>query len=316
MKHAWKNQRVLVTGGTGFIGSFVVERLLAEGAIVRAPARAQNYRALSARRAEIEWMEGDLRDPAFCQELVAGVDRVLHMASCRRNVKYHQERAADVAEENVKMSMALIEALAEAPSVPVVFFSTANVPPGLDVLKLAVQETVDGYVLGKALCEALWSIAAHQHRFPLLILRPVGVYGPRDTFAEDGNVIPSLMMKARAGKEELRVWGTGDEERAFLYVEDLVEALFRLVAAGAQGVEYVTSGEVVTIRELVAQIRDLVRPGLPVTFETEKRLGARSLPLLPPHACLRSMRWTTLEEGLKRTYEYWTGKGAMLTNVK
>jgi dihydroflavonol-4-reductase len=70
----WNDKTVLVTGGTGFIGSFLVEQLLERGASVRVPLRAQNYRALSHRRAEIEWMEGDLRDSFYCEQLVDGVD--------------------------------------------------------------------------------------------------------------------------------------------------------------------------------------------------------------------------------------------------
>jgi nucleoside-diphosphate-sugar epimerase len=302
----WKNKIVLVTGGTGFIGSFVVERLLDAGAKVRVPVRSSNYRALSERRAEIDWREGDLRDPDYCAELVDGIDELFHMASCRRNVKYHRDRCGDVAQENVRMTIALLEALKEKElSVPVTFFSTANVPPTVDPLALAQQEQVDGYVIGKSLAEALWFAASHQRKFPLLIVRPVGVYGPRDTFAEDGNVIPALMMKARSAKEALEVWGTGDEERAFIYVEDAVNAVFTLREAGAHGIQYISSGEVVTIRALAEQIRDLVHPGMPIVFKESIRLGARTIPLSEPHACLRQLSWTPFPEGLRHTYESW-----------
>jgi GDP-L-fucose synthase len=302
----WKGKNVLVTGGTGFIGSFMVEHLLDNGANVRIPVRAANYRALSARRSEIEWVEGDLRDAAYCLDLVQGIDVLFHMASYRRNVKFHHDRCGDIARENVRMTNALLEALRDAEmAVPTVFFSTANVPPTVDTLALAQQEKVDGYVLGKALSEALWFAASHQQRFPLLIVRPVGVYGPRDTFVEDGNVIPALMTKARAAKESLEVWGTGEEERAFLYVEDLVKAVFALIDAGAQGIQYITNGQVVTVRELSELIRDLVHPDLPIRFNASHVLGPRSVPLSESHACLRQLPWTPFPEGLRLTYESW-----------
>lgn len=309
----WKDRTILVTGGTGFIGSFLVEKLLDRGARVRVPIRSQNYRALSSRRGEIDWAEGDLRDAEYCRRLVEGVEEVFHLAACRRTVAYHQSHSGQVLHENIRMTLALLEALRDAPSLPVTFFSTANVPPQTDALSLSDQSTLDGYTLGKALCEVLWSVDSRARGFPLLILRPVGVYGPRDTFTKEGNVVPALFTRAQRSKDVFEVWGTGDEERAFLYVEDLVEALLRLRAVNAGGVQYVSSGSVVTVRELAENIRDLVSPGRPICFQPEKLLGPRTVPLLPPHPALHAMRWTPLAEGLRRTYESWARKEEFVT---
>lgn len=307
MAQSWKGRRVLVTGGTGFIGSFLVEALLAKGAKVRVPLRAQNFRSLSERRAEIEWIEGDLRDSSYCEELTDGVEYVFHLASCRRNVDYHQKKSSDVVNENVRMTLALLEGLKEHGNIPVTFFSTANVPPSIDTIALAQTDKVDGYVLGKAICETLWFTASHQRKFPLLILRPVGVYGPRDTFTEEGNVIPALMVKTRDAEKEMVVWGNGEQERAFLYVEDLVQAALMLIDAGAQNIQYITTDDVVTVRELSENIRDLVRSELPIVYDPSKPVGNRTIPVLPVNPTLASLRWTPLKEGLASTYRWWKG---------
>lgn len=304
---SWKNKRVLVTGGTGFIGSVLVERLLEEGAEVRVPIRAANYRALSKLRSKIEWMEGDLRSSDYCEQLLTGVDHLFHLAAHRRNVEFHRDHCSDVLEGNIEMSAAMIRAMRGFKSVSVTLFSSANVPPSIDVIKLAQSENIDGYVLGKALCETLWLTAARQFKFPLLIVRPVGVYGPRDTFTVEGNVIPSLMVKAET-HDVLDVWGDGKQERAFLYVDDLVEAVFRLAKADALGVQYVIPPDITTVGMLAKHIRDIVKPGMKIAFDVRKPQGGRSIPTLPVHETLQRMKWTPLKKGLKLTYEGWKRK--------
>lgn len=310
MKQSWQGRHILVTGGTGFIGSFLVERLLDAGARVRVPLRAENYRALSSRRAEVEWIAGDLRDPAYCSELANGVDEVFHLAACRRNPEVHRKKSSDILNENVRMTLAIIEALKERGPVPVTFFSTANIPQSMDTVALSQMETVDGYVLGKALCETLWFTAARQHHFPLLIVRPVGAYGPRDTFTEEGNVIPAMMVKARDSDDALQLWGSGDEERAFLYVEDLVDAVLALREEDARDIQYITTSDVVTVRRLAEAVIDLVHPGLTLRFDSKKRLAKRAVPALPIHPVLQTKKWTPLAEGLLRTYAFWSLGGA------
>ncbi len=306
MQSSWNGKNVLVTGGTGFIGSFLVEWLLDRGASVRVPLRAQNFRALSSRRGEVEWMEGDLRDPAYCTKLATGVNHVFHLAGCRRNTDFHQKKPSDVANENVRMSLALIEALKEANApVPVTFLSTANVPPAIDTVELSQRENVDGYILGKALCETLWLTAAHQRTFPILVVRAVGAYGPRDTFSEDANLIPALMLQARDKKEAMIVWGDGSQERAFVYVEDLVNVVMQLVEAKITGIQYVTSDDVVTVKVLAELIRDTVRPGLPIEYNPQKDVAPRSKPHLPVHELVAAFEWMPLKEGLRKTNAWW-----------
>lgn len=305
----WKGRRVLITGGTGFIGSHLAEEMLGRGAVVRIPIRAQNYRALSKRRAEIEWVEGDLRDPVYCEELLREVDHVFHLAAHRRNADFHHDHCADVASGNVEMSLALIRAMREHPKTAVTFFSSANVPPEIDIIRLANEEETNGYVLGKAMAETLWLTAAKQHGFPLLIVRPVGAYGERDTFSKDANMIPSLMFKAEKAKATLDVWGSGRQERVFLYAPDLIRAVLTLLENGATGIQYVLPPEPHTVKDVASIIVAIVNAKLKLSFDSDKPEGRRSVATLPMHESLQQFQWTPLAEGLQKTYEGWKTKG-------
>jgi nucleoside-diphosphate-sugar epimerase len=306
----WKGKNVVVSGGTGFIGSVLVEHLLDLGARVRVPVRAMNFRTLSKRRSEVEWVEGDLRQHEYCTSLLQGIDYVFHLASHRRNSEFHLTHSADVLIGNLEMSIAMAQALKDRENVMgATFFSSANVPPEIDVIRLAQQKTMDGYVLGKALAETLWLAAAAQYKFPLLVVRPVGAYGERDTFSVDGNVIPSLMVKAEKAKGKLEVWGSGKQERIFLYVHDLIGAVFHMIENKATGIQYVMPPHLTTIAALAEKVRDLVNPGLTLTFDKSKPEGSRSLAVLPMHPSLKDFPWTPLDEGLKKTYEGWKQKG-------
>lgn len=302
----WQGRCVLVTGAAGITGRVLVEELLARGASVRATIRngrdaPDSWRA----RHGLQVITGDLGDVACCREALSGVGELIHLASCRRNVSLHHERSGHFAEANAGMTLALLAAMESGPPIPVTFFSTGNIAAAVDPLALQGQPSVDGYVTGKYAAELLWLAAARERGFPLLILRPAPIYGPGDSFTEDGNVIPSLIVKAARAEDHLPVWGSGQQERSFLYVNDIVGATLRLLDHGVEGVQYVSPPERTTVAALATRIRDLVKPSLPLEFDTSRPEGLRHLARQPLHKCLEDYPWTPLEEGLRRTAAAW-----------
>jgi len=300
MTSRWRGRRVAVTGATGMTGRVLVERLVALGASVRVAVRPGIRRDVPPVFTGAELVACDLESAGDAAGFLQGADELLHLAACRHNVAINRQKAGEVARHNVTMTVALLDGLAARP-VPVTFFSTAYIYAPLDPLRLQEQPGIDGYTVGKYACELLWLAAAREWGQPLLIVRPVGIYGPGDHFAPDSNFIPSLIVKAAQGPDQLPIWGTGDQQRSFLYVDDVVGALLRLLDHAVHGIQYLSPPEVTTVRDIATRIRDLVRPGLPLFFDTTREAGVGRLDCLPLHPCLADFPWTSLAEGLRRT---------------
>ena len=285
---------IVVTGGTGCIGSFLVELLLQKDYTVRIPFRNGDHGYAASVKDGVEWMEGDLLDPAFCTPLLKGVTHLFHLAAFRRNIDVHKKNRDEVLCKNVEMTQNLIAACSS--EVAVTFFSTALVGTIQNP-----EEADDGYIAAKARCEKLWQA----HEGSLLILRPINVYGPRDRFASDANVIPSLMIKAHAAEKILSVWGSGKQERAFLYAPDLAKATLLFFEKGITGTEYILPLHTITIGDLASKIIDIIRPGLHIAFDTTHEEGVRHMPDFPQNTVLADIQWTPLDEGLRQTFAWW-----------
>ncbi len=297
----WLHRRIALTGGTSLIGSFLVEKLISLGATVRVASRDENRGFPDPPKDKIEWRVGDVADEQFCEKLLEDCDELIHAASFRKNVAYHSEHRDEVIQANEAMTSALIGVLKKKP-LPVTFFSTAMVG-----MVEHPQQSEDGYIAGKAQCEQLWERASHDIGFPLLTVRPVNAYGPRDTFTADSNVIPALIARAMQAKDSLTVWGSGTQIRSFVYAPDVAEAVIRLLEDHATGIAYVSPPDRIDIRRLATLIRDLVHSDLTLTFDTSKPEGPSFVADLPLHHALTNFPWTGIEEGLKETVEWYRG---------
>ncbi|MSR87255.1 NAD-dependent epimerase/dehydratase family protein [Candidatus Peribacteria bacterium] len=293
------SQKILLTGGSGLIGTSIAEHLRSRGVEVLAPSHA----------------DGDLRNPDFCKKIIVGVDRVFHLASFRKNVAYHLAHRKEVMEANIGMTDVLSKALLEqGKPIPVTFFSTAilgaypeNLGAGIHACQAgkyarspSIDDIADGYAAAKLRCEQHWREVCAEMKSPLLIVRPSSAYGPGDNFGPEANVIPSLIKKCREGQGSFTVWGSGKQMRSFLYAPDVGPALMTLIEKNVTGVEYLCPPERVSIRQLAEMIRGLVKPEMGIEFDTSQPEGP-SFPVLPMHSALKGMPWTPLADGLKAT---------------
>ena len=302
------SQRVVVTGGAGFLGGFVVDEIKASpGCEVFVP-RKKDY---------------DLVDRAAVRRLVQETrpDLVIHLAARVGGIGANRDNPGVFFYENLMMGVQLLEECRLQGVPKVVAVGTICSYPKLTPVPFREDSLWDGYPeetnapygLAKKMLLVQGQAYRQQYGMNVIHLLPVNLYGPRDNFdPTSSHVIPALIKKCQdaldAGAERIEVWGTGKASREFLFVEDAA----RGICAAAQrydGIEPVNlgAGFEITIRDLVHQIAVLMGFEGEIVWDPSKPDGQ-------PRRCLDTSRADRLfgfrasigfEEGLRRTIEWY-----------
>lgn len=256
---------VLVTGGAGFIGSHLVERLLHEGKTVVVvddlSTGSRDNLAAVATNPHLRIIAAKISECAELPELVANADAIFHLAAAV-GVDLVVKSPIHVLTTNLHETEVLFEAAARH-QVPTLVASTSEVYGKSE--KAAFSETDDlligppqhsrwGYACSKLMDEFLALAYAQERELPVIIVRLFNTVGPRQT-GRYGMVLPRFIAAARKN-EPLKVFGDGQQSRCFCYVLDTVEALVRLQKTpDARGQIFnIGNTEEVTIRELAQQV--------------------------------------------------------------
>jgi UDP-glucose 4-epimerase len=267
--------RTLVTGGAGFIGSHLVEALVATGDEVvvlddLSTGRAENLAALRD-HPRLAVVVGSVTDEALVQKLGADADLVYHLAAVV-GVRRVLDRPVETIETNVDGTATVLR-VAAARRTPVVLASTsevygksARVPLREDDDRLLGPTTVRrwSYACAKALDEFLALAYHHERGLPVVVLRLFNTVGPRQT-GRYGMVVPRFVRQALDGAP-ITVHGDGTQTRCFTDVEDVVRAARALAASPAAVGQIVNVGatEELTIGALAERVRVLTGSGSPI----------------------------------------------------
>ena len=247
----WARERVVVTGGAGFLGSFVVEALERRGATVFVPRRK----------------EYDLVDGGAVRRLYddARPTMVIHLAATVGGIGANMREPGRFFHDNLMMGVQMMEVGRLAGLRKFVAAGTVCSYPKFAAVPFTEDQLWDGYPeetnapygLAKKMLLVQSQAYRAQYGFNSIFLLPVNLYGPRDNFdLETSHVIPALIRKCVeakvAGRPEIVVWGSGNPTREFLYVEDAAEGLL-LAAERFEKSEPVNlgSGCEISIRDLV-----------------------------------------------------------------
>lgn len=220
-----KTKNIVVTGGAGFLGSFVVKKLIDRG--------VPQKNIFIPRSKDL-----DLRKWKNCQQAVKNQDIVIHLAAKVGGIGYNREKPGEMFYDNIMMGIQLIEAARQAKVEKFVAMGTICAYPKFNPLPFVEssiwqgypEETNAPYGLAKKMLLVQSQAYRQQYDFNCIYLLPVNLYGPRDNFnPETSHVIPALIKKIadaqKLGKNYIDVWGTGTASREFLYVEDCAEGI-------------------------------------------------------------------------------------------
>ena len=307
-ENIWRDKRVVITGGSGFLGSFVVEKLKRRGAKDIVVPRSAKY---------------DLRTREGIKRMLADArpDMIIHLAALAGGIGANRARPAEFFYDNLMMGAPLLHAAYEHgvpkfvavgsvcsyPKITPVPFKEENLWDGYP------EETNAPYGLAKKMLLVQAQAYRQQYGYNAIYLMPVNLYGPRDNFdLASSHVIPALIRKALEAKErgdkELPVWGDGSPTREFLYVEDAAEGILA-AAEKYDGSEPVNlgSGNEISIKDLAGLILRHVGFEGNLVWQTDKPNGQPRRGMDVTRA-REYFGWTAkvpFEEGIRNTVEWY-----------
>ncbi len=311
----WRDKRVLVTGGAGFLGSYVVAKLRARGAAEVIVPRSKDY---------------DLRDISAIRRLLAATAPtaeaprryIIHLAAHVGGIGANRLHPAEFFYDNLMMGVPLLHEAWQAGIDKFIAIGTVcaypkhtPIPFHEDDLWVGYpEETNAPYGLAKKMLLVQSQAYREQYGFNSIFLLPVNLYGPRDNFdPASSHVIPALIKKCvearAAGAGAINAWGDGSPTREFLYAEDAAEGI--LLAAerynDSDPVNLGSSAEI-SIKDLTELIARLTGFSGRIEWDTSQPNGQprRKLDVSRASERFGFTSSTSFEEGLRRTIEWYS----------
>lgn len=315
IKHStfWQDKRVIVTGGAGFLGSFVTEKLKQRGATDIFIPRIEEYNLVDPN--DIRRLYADTLKNVDPKNVV-----IIHLAANVGGIGANMDHPADFFYDNLMMGVELMHQAHKNDIGKFVAIGTVCAYPKFtpvpfkedDLWNGYPEETNAPYGLAKKMMLVQAQAYRQQYGFNAIFLLPVNLYGPRDNFnPRSSHVIPALIRKAmeacERGDKEMLVWGDGSPTREFLYVEDAADAIVAAAEKynGDQPVN-LGSGYEISIKDLAEMIVRMTGFEGKLVWQTDKPNGQprRGLDVSRAKALFGWSAQVPFEEGMRRTINW------------
>ena len=316
----WNEQRVLITGGAGFVGSFLTEELIDRDAdvIVADNFSRGDLEKIAHLEDEIEIRPVDLTTHKGCIEATENVDHVFHLAASVGGIHYIKRENVHGLTPSVLMNQHMLEAARANDVDRFMFASSACIyrQQHDDLNRFSEDQAVPANphstygwakILGEVACDAYHT----DTDINTGAVRIFNCFGPRESLDPDSShVIPSLCRRAIEAEDgdSIELFGDGTQERGFIYVADLAEGIIRAIEEKTDGepINLGNGDEVVSINELAEKIIDISGKDLEIEHDLSKPTGTDKY-AIDDTKMKDELNWepsVSLEEGLKNVYEW------------
>jgi GDP-L-fucose synthase len=301
----WQKKNVLVTGGKGFLGSYVVELL----------KRKKAKRIITPSS-----IECDLTNVSNCRRIVKDVDIIFHLAAKVGGIGLNRERPGELFYDNLLMGTQLMNEARKANVEKLMALGTICSYPKFTPLPFSEEniwagypeETNAPYGLAKKMLLVQSQAYREQYGFKSITIFPTNLYGPRDNFSPDSShVIPAMILKiynaTKSGSKSISLWGDGSPTRDFLYVQDAARGIV-LAAEKYDDPDPINlgSGQEISIKSLIITISKLMHYKGAIDWDTTKPNGQprRCVSIRRAEQKLGFKPSIDLDEGLRKTISW------------